>query len=192
MDQPARKFADRVAALAGRRIDGPCADVVRFAPAAAARVKKELEALFDREEIGTVVSSAACGADILAAEAAQARGMRTRIVLPFDQARFRKTSVTDRGLEWGERFDAVIKTAASSGDVLVLTAEASDDDAAYAAVTRKIVQEAAELARQSGAPGLAIAVWNGMPREGGDATQDFIDRASEVGLTQLFISTLKY
>jgi len=94
-----------IAVAAGRRIDSPGAIPSRFPVWAIPRVEAELRLVLRDRAVTTVVSSAACGADILVLEAAAELTIRTRIVLPFSRERFRHTSVVDRGLEWGARFE---------------------------------------------------------------------------------------
>ena len=75
--------------LAGRQQRTGCAARV---PAVREAIVKRLNEL---SAIG-VVSSAACGGDLLALEAASSARIPTRIVLPFAADKFRKTSVIDR------------------------------------------------------------------------------------------------
>src|SRR5664279_2133900 len=90
-----------VAAVAGRRVDAPDAREVRFPANAELMVRNDIQRLLVEYGIGTLVSSAACGADIVALEVAVELGLRLVIVLPFERHRFRATSVTDRGEAWG-------------------------------------------------------------------------------------------
>jgi tetratricopeptide (TPR) repeat protein len=178
-----------VAAIAGRRIDAPGADPSRFPPSAAAVVKAGVARLLKKHEVGTLVASAACGADILALEAAEENGARTRIILPFAADRFRQTSVVDRGGDWGERFDALMKRAGARGDVVVLAPEADGDEAAYGRATARIVAEAAELAARAGVKPIAIPICDAAPKARADATKDFADRAEAAGMTVFTISS---
>jgi hypothetical protein len=179
-----------VAAVAGRRIDAPNTSASSFAPGAIGRVMAEVKRLFARHNVEAVVASAACGADIVALEAARARGIRIRIVLPFSSARFRQTSVIDRGEEWGPRYDALIEDAKRLGDLVVLEQGNQDDDnAAYGAATARIIQEALALSHAASAKPLAIAIWDERPRETNDATKDFLDQASRAGFDCQSIST---
>ena len=180
----------RVVAVAGRRIDAPNVEVARFPATAEARVKAELVQQLGSNAVRTLVASAASGADILALEAAGALGVRTRIILPFDRARFRATSVTDRDPAWGERYDSVLRVADVRGDVIVLPALAGGDDAAYARVTASLIAESQALAKQFGDAPLALAVWDENPRPSGDASKDFMDLARAAGLDVITIRTL--
>lgn len=184
-----------VAAVAGRRIDAPNTSVSSFAPGAVGRVAAEVKRLFARHNVEVVVASAACGADIVALEVARACGIRTRIVLPFPSARFRQTSVIDRGEEWGARYDVLTDDAKRHGDLVVLEPGSHDDDnAAYGAATTRIIQEALTLAlsQATSAKPLAIAIWDERPRETNDATKDFLDRASRAGFECQSVSTTRH
>jgi hypothetical protein len=137
-----------------------------------------------------VVGSAACGADILLLEAAASRGVRAHIVLPFDVVRFRQTSVIDRGLDWGPRYDAAIAYAERNGDVIVLLADSGSDEEAYASATERIIAEAQRLSRELAQSAIALAIWDQRPRPEGDATQQFLDLAERAGFPRREISTL--
>ena len=85
-----------IIALAGRRIDAADADTQRFPVENIELVRRRLRELFERERPEALVSSAACGADLIALDEAGALGIRRRVILPFDRRRFRETSVIDR------------------------------------------------------------------------------------------------
>jgi hypothetical protein len=170
-----------VICLAGRRIDEANTSPPRFPPDNADLVTGRLADLFRREAAVALVCSAACGVDILALEEAERQQIRFRIVLPFERQRFRLKSVTDRGGEWGPRFDHLADLASESGDLLVLDEAQHDDDLLFALANSRIRQEAATLARTLSAPPyriVAVAVWEGQPRPGNDLTWDFL-RAAE-------------
>ena len=50
--------------------------------------------------MSVLVCSAACGADLIALQAAGRVSLRRRIVLPFEPSRFRDSSVVDRPGDW--------------------------------------------------------------------------------------------
>jgi hypothetical protein len=178
-----------VVALAGRRIDAPGAPErfpARNRELVGARIAERLRAL----EARAVVASAACGADLLAHQAAHALGIRSRVILPFAPERFRETSVVDRGDEWGSLFDDVTQRAVAAGALRVLDG-AGEGDAAYDAVNAAILEEAATLAAAS-APVVevrAVVVWDGSPRGGADLTAAFADRARERGFPVEVVAT---
>jgi hypothetical protein len=175
-----------VAALAGRRIDAEDAEVCRFPLRNAARVKKLLVELLRDEHITLLVSSAACGADLTALAAAAEAGVRCRIVLPFDAARFRNTSVSDRPGEWGAIFDRIFGEVRRCGDLVVLGGH-DNDDQAYANATEYIIDNASSASKTTP---IAIVVWEGHPRPEGDATAEFRDGACRAGFTMRTVLTL--
>lgn len=183
-----------IIALAGRRIDAPDTQPPRFPVTHAAAVKSAVAELLVLERALTLVCSAACGADILALEAATELGVRTRIVLPFAAERFRTTSVVDRGDDWGPRFDRLIAAARQRADVVDLQRSADGSraaQAAYDAATRAIFDETIALAASASATAVAVSVWDGQPRPTGDATQDFIECAQQLGMPVRSIATLR-
>jgi hypothetical protein len=177
-----------VIALAGRRIDPPAAPEIRFPPQNADRVRRELSQLFENHGVTALVSAAAAGADILGLEAAGPR-IHRRIVLPFSAAEFRKSSVIDRGEEWGGRYDNILDQLKAPGD-LVLLDFSPGDDAAYVATNGVILDEAERLARSLQEPIEAVIVWNGQSRGTGDVTAAFREEAGRRGLGIHDISTL--
>ena len=180
----------RAAAIAGRRIDARDAEITRFPPERAPTVKGALKKVLSERGIGFVVTSAACGADILALEASVELGIRFRIILPFRRERFLVSSVVDRGADWGRRYGALLALAEARGDVVELEAVDGDDDAAYGRATERILEEARVFARDHESTPMAIAVWDEQRRDGGDATMDFLESASRGGFEVLSVSTL--
>ena len=187
-----------VIALAGRRIDPPDARTARFPLSNVPMVREQLAALFVAVEPCALVCSAACGADLLALEAAQALGLRCRVVLPFDLRRFRESSVTDRPGDWGPVFDRIIDAVVSVGDLVVLEATPGDEQA-YAAANETILREAHALAQQSAsgiagrsAPGtvLAVLVWDGRTRGADDLTASFATAARRRGMATRDVATV--
>jgi hypothetical protein len=174
-----------VVALAGRRVDPPGADTPRFPPGNVGPVRERLRAFLEDRRAAALVCSAACGADLLALEAAGALGLRRRVVLPFAPGRFRETSVVDRPGDWGPLYDSVVEAARRAGDLVVLEG-AGEGAPAYAAANARILEEALALAG-GGAPvpaevALAAIVWEGSPRGSDDATQQFAELARGRGL----------
>ena len=102
-----------IVAAAGRRIDPWDAAVPRFPSSAVRETRRRIDDTLVRHQAIALVTSAACGADLLALSSAADLRLRRRVVLPFAPALFRQTSVTDRPGEWGPVFDET--TAAASG-----------------------------------------------------------------------------
>lgn len=170
-----------VIAFAGRRVDAPDADVPRLPPSSTEAVRERLRLLFAELEADALVCAGACGSDLLALDAAGALGMRRRLVLPFDRARFRTTSVTDRAgtlTDWGARYDRVLAALPSDDVVEMEGAEMGDE--AYAAANRTILDEAEVLAGDGGSVRAVIA-WEGASRGTGDLTAAFAEEARARG-----------
>jgi len=178
-----------IIAVAGRRIDAEDAKSARFPLKNVPLVQQRLDELFRREAATALVSSGACGADLAALTVAAARHMRRRIVLPFDRAQFRASSVTDRPGEWGPVYDQVLAELDRTGDIVTLQGNAAGD-AAYAAANQAILQEATTLARQGRTDVLAVLVWEGAPRDGADMTAAFGDEARRRGCRVEHVKTL--
>src|SRR5690349_4386477 len=184
-----------VVALAGRRIDAAQAQELRFPLARVPLVRDRLRALLAERRAGILVSSAACGADLVALEAAERLGLRRRVVLPFAPDRFRETSVVDRPGEWGPIYDRIVEAARQAGDLVVLEG-AGEGGAAYEAANGRILEET--LALSGNEPGggpvpadvaFAVIVWEGQSRGRDDATQQFASAARKRGLTVEEVST---
>lgn len=174
-----------VVALAGRRIDAEDADPSRFSSNSIPAVRKRLARLLEQEEALALVSSAACGSDLIGLEEAERIHIRRRIVLPFSREKFRATSVVDRPGEWGASFDHLVDLAEEDGDIIILE-QGKDTDAAFAAANKLILHEAKMLAQtMPGGPHRLVAaiVWEGQPRPDNDLTDDFKTAAVEAGFT---------
>lgn len=165
-----------VIALAGRRIDVEGADPPQFPLRNIQIVRERLAELFEREQAIALVSSAACGSDLIALEEAERLRIRRRIILPFSQVKFRLTSVVDRPGEWKSSYDRLIEIAEADSDLVTLKQGEVDAGAAYAEANNAIIREAQFLARaMPGAPHrlVGVIVWEGRPRPNNDATNDF-------------------
>jgi hypothetical protein len=181
-----------VVAIAGRRIDAQDADPPQFPLRSVPLVRKRLAELLVAENARALVSSAACGSDLIGLEEAERIKIRRRIVLPFSPDKFRATSVVDRPGDWGPGFDRLVAHAAAQGDLVVDERGENDGDAAYAEVTQLILDEAKALARTiAGGPHrlVAVVVWEGRPRPGNDLTDDFKTAAIAAGFALRVILT---
>jgi hypothetical protein len=166
-------------------VDPPDAETPRFPLAnvevAAARIRELLRS----EAAQGLVSSAACGADLIAQTEAGRLGLHRRVVLPFAPERFLETSVIDRPGDWAEPFHKVIRSAE-----VVNLAKSGDDPQAYAEVNRRILDEAEALAGGLEAGAAAVIVWDGSPRGTDDLTAAFRDEALTRGLRVLEVRTI--
>ncbi|HEX3684419.1 MAG TPA: hypothetical protein VHU83_17925 [Bryobacteraceae bacterium] len=162
-----------VIALAGRRMDAPDAKASRFPPQNEALVAARLRRFFEGQQAAALVCSAACGADLLALEAAGALNLRCRIVLPFPPSRFRERSVADRPGDWGQRYDRLL---AEVIDVIVLDYP-EHDPSTYARTNGAILDNAAALSAELHQPAGAAVVWDGQSRGPDDVTAQFLIEA---------------
>lgn len=178
-----------VLALAGRRVDPPGADIPRFPLEDVPGVRARLASEFDRMQPKALVCSAACGADLVALQVAEAAQMDIRVVLPFEAERFRKSSVVDRPGEWGEAFDRIVARTAQHGGLIVLDGAGEGEDA-YAHVNARILDEAMRMADKGEVDVLALAVWDGRSRGEGDLTEAFMRLARERGIAVREVPTL--
>ncbi|UCF19024.1 MAG: hypothetical protein JSU87_13995, partial [Gemmatimonadota bacterium] len=188
-----------VIVLAGRRYDAADAPTPRFPLANGPAVQGRLGELFQEENATAMVSSAACGADLLALQAAGFLRMRRRVVLPFDRHRFRATSVTDRPGQCGPAYDHVIDEVEAGGDLVVIEHD-GDDSSAYRAVTEELFNQAIWLAEdeaKAAKPGaaaaprmVAVVVWEGQSRGKGDETARFAEIAEQRDIPAVHVITV--
>ena len=193
-----------IVAFAGRRIDATDAETPRFPLSQVNVVQKKIEELFRRDNVKTLICSAACGADLIALRVAQKLRIGYRIVLPFAPERFRITSVMDRPCtqewNWGALFDLVIDIAQEKGELVVVETD-EDGQTAYQAVNRAILNEALQQGRiQAGTSTMeppqeihevqAVIAWDGHARGPRDLTLHFAEEARSRGLVVKEILTL--
>jgi hypothetical protein len=165
-----------VIALAGRRIDAPDASSIRFPLSKVPEVRRRVRSLLEDVNARVLVSSGACGADLIAQEEAAELRIRGRLVLPFGPDKFRDTSVTDRPGNWGPLYDRVLQRAMRNGDLVLVSGEL-EGDASYAHANQVILDETSRLAN---APEdlLAAIVWEGYSRGAGDFSEAFRNEAA--------------
>jgi hypothetical protein len=176
-----------IVAFAGRRIDAEGAGQPgKFPLANVDRVRREAERFLRERRPAVVVGSAACGADLLVLEAGGRLGIRCRVVLPFDRATFRATSVTDRPGNWGPRFDEVV-AAVAPGDLIELPFD-SNDATAYEQTNVEIFRQCETLASHH-EPCVALILWNRETRGKGDVTEAFLNEAERRGWPTVQIQT---
>ena len=180
-----------VIAFAGRRVDAPNATDARFPGANVPAVRERIRSEFEEHGATAIVSAAACGADLVALEAAGELGMRRVIVLPWDRDRFREGSVVDRGAEWGPIYDDIVDDVEAQGDLEVLGYPA-DDEAAYVGTNEAILDVAQRVAKEEDEPDdpMAVVAWNGKSRGGDDITEAFMTSARRRGMEVIELPTV--
>ena len=171
-----------IIALAGRRVDAIGAKQSRFSPETQniERVRRRLRAMLISKGSIALVSSAACGADLLALEEAGLLGLRRTIVLPFSRAKFRSTSVVDRPGNWGALYDKAVEEVHMQGDLIVL--DRGLEGSAYVKTNHTIIEKAIALGRDLKHPVSAVRVWEGKSRGTGDLTEEFGLYAKKKGI----------
>ena len=186
---------------AGRRIDAVNPSAIRFPLEESDRVCREVEVILREQLVTLVVSSAACGADLIVLHVAHRLGIRTLVVLPFSSDQFRRTSVMDRPSnakwDWGKLYDQVIEKVRQAGDLKILQGQL-EGHLGYQAVNRALIAEALafkgkESKRGSGigpAQVKALILWDGQSRGSEDLTMNFAGEARAHGLPVLEIFTL--
>ena len=177
-----------IIALSGRRVDAADSEQQRFPLQRVPVVKQVLHDFLRQSGATCLVSSAACGADLLALSEAAALGLRRRVVIPFGREKFRETSVVDRPGNWGQIYDEMMDQVEAAGELVVLTEV--DDDNAYSEVNRVILDEAISLGQNQEEVVSALLVWDGISRGPGDFTEQFGVEARKRGLGTSAVSTL--
>jgi hypothetical protein len=178
------KAAGSVIVQAGRRVDAANAETARFPDANVDLVKDRVKAKFLENKPVAIVSSAACGSDLLALEIAEQMNVERFILLPSKPAAFRASSVTDRPGDWGALFDQMIKN--SHTEVLTLP----DGQQGYLETNLKLLDKAQSLAKKHDVEARAMVVWNQQSRGPDDVTAHFLEEARRRHLPIIDISTL--
>lgn len=176
-----------IVVVAGRRVDPPNAAATRFPLESRGAVARRIKRALAKLKVATLVSSAACGSDLLAINAARALNARRRIILPYQADWFLADSVTDRPGRWEDLYQQVIGEARAAGDLLILGEKRGSDDA-YRAANDAILAEAQRLAREENPddPGSALAgliIWEGASRGPDDVTDHMRQRLADAGAT---------
>ena len=177
-----------ILALSGRRIDADDAEQVRFPLRNVERVRASVHVLLVEEGTTWLVSSAACGADLIALSEAGKLGIRRRVVLPFDREKFRESSVVDRPGEWGGLYDEIMGELGSTSDVVIVKAKDGDDP--FRATCGEILDEAVAIGEERRQSVGAVMVWDGNVRETPDYTSEFGAEAKARGMAVFEITTV--
>lgn len=178
-----------ITALAGRRIDEENADYKRFPLTSISAVREKLRGFFVDNKVTHLVSSGACGADLLAQDVAHELGIDRTIVLPFNVQIFRSSSVTDRPGEWGKIYDRLIKDTQSNR--LIILGYNQGNNKAYAETNLEILSMAEKLSQRADRTDvISVIVWEGKPKSEDDMTHGFEKEAIKRKLSTAEISTI--
>lgn len=107
----AKKSTRPVIVEAGRRVDAPDATTARFPAGNVPKVREKIRQLLTAQKPSAVVSSAACGTDLLLLQAATDMQVPCTVLLPTAPEEFRKSSVTNRPGDWGDIYTDVLRTS---------------------------------------------------------------------------------
>jgi hypothetical protein len=185
-----------VLAAAGRRIDPVGAPEERFPVGNEGHVASAIRSVLEATRPTLIVSSAACGADILVLEAARDLQIPTRAILPFSRRAFRERSVADCPGDWASRYDALVAhRKVEDGNLVLLTDKEPGSDeqanAAYHKVTERLIDEVTRIRLQDKkAIGAAIVIWDLVRKDENDETGFLLDRALSHGWQIIEINTL--
>lgn len=138
-----------------------------------------------------MISSAACGTDLIALEVGAELGLRRIVFLPHDPDIFRERSVLDRAPTWGSRYDRAIESVRTAGHLHNLGL-AGTGDVLYRATNDAMLAEALRLAEASRLEAVAIVVWNGESRGPEDLTDHFRQMARIRSIPIDEVSTLEH
>ena len=151
--------AELLAPLVPPRVAHLCGHMFRADGTAEARLKEAIDRALVEENIGFAYAALACGADILLAEAALARGIELNVVLPFEQEDFLAQSVRPGGPGWEPRYRACLERAAG---VTVASAMGYFGDPAQFGYGGRMAMGLARLrAAGIGAEAVQLAIWDG-------------------------------
>ena len=175
--------------FAGRRVDPLDASFTRFPLKNIGLVKERLRDFFLSQSPATLISSGACGADLLAQEVAGELQIDRMIVLPFSIQVFRKTSVTDRPGDWGPLYDRIVLELEKKEKIIRLNYSEKDNDA-YAKTNLEILNQADRIKKNENDV-IALVAWEGQKKETDDATAQFMEAARERKFQVREIRTLK-
>jgi hypothetical protein len=169
---------------AGRRVDAPDAKVARFPPQSVPKVRKKIRQVLMNQKPVAIVSSAACGADLLLLDVAGEMQVPRYVLLPSEPEEFRVSSVTDRPGNWGELYSKALR--ASKVEVLKLP----EGQEGYLETNLKLLDRAQVLAKQEHTTVTALVVWNQESRGADDVTGHFLEQARLRKIPILEISTV--
>jgi hypothetical protein len=160
----------QVIVVSGHLVDTADRPVPRFPEARVPWVTRQVEAVFDEWRVApstTLICGGARGADIIAAEAALARGARVIVCLALPPDQFVEQSVDLPDADWAARFRRVLAAA----DVREL-----QDPTAGSEVFARTNVWIIELARSMHPEPRALLIWNGQAGDGVGGTADMVHR----------------
>ena len=166
--------APDVVAFTGHMLDAPGRETPRFPPSLVPVVEAALREHVAAWHAPVVYTSAACGADLLFVEAAEAAGAEVNVVLPFARDDFVRTSVGAGGPAWVARFEGALARASR---VIFATEEAHlGDDILFRHAAELVGGLAALRAAQLETAPALLAVFDAGPVARVGGTRDAVER----------------
>jgi class 3 adenylate cyclase len=155
---------EMLAPLEPPRVAHFCGHMFAADPEAETRLRLASDRILAEEDVGFAFGALACGADLVFAEAALARGAELHVVLPFEEEDFLAQSVRPGGESWLERYRACVEAAASV--TVASPMEFFGDPAQYGYGSRISMGLARLRAEHLGADAVQVAIWDGVPSDG--------------------------
>jgi hypothetical protein len=147
-------------------------------------VRQRIRAYFGESKPDFLVTSAACGTDLLALDVAGQLNIKRVALLPSEPAVFRTSSVVDRPGDWGEMFDRVVK------EVNVEILDVPEGQTGYLETNVRLLERAQTLASSNNTVARALIVWDKKLRGPDDVTGHFLAQARLRRMPVTEISTL--
>jgi hypothetical protein len=170
----------KVALFSGHMIDAPGRETPRFPPdkePIAARAIAESLAALGLGAGDLAICGAACGGDLLFAEAALDRGAHLELYIPFEEPTFLEKSVDFADSDWRARYRA----AKAAADLHVAPRELGplpEGQDAYARNNRWMLDRALRFGAEKVD---FLCLWNGQGGDGPGGTQDMMDAVRRRG-----------
>jgi hypothetical protein len=188
MPQPDPSSPGKVVLFSGHMIDAPGRETPRFPPDKEPLARQAIEGAL--ADLGVAagdlaICGAACGGDLLFAEAAVARGARLELYIPFDEPTFLEKSVDFAGEAWRARYLAMKAQAALhvAPDELGPLAPGEDP---YERNNEWMLGQAERF----GADKLAfVCLWNGESGDGPGGTRHMMEEARKAGGRAIWLDT---
>ena len=184
----ARRNARRAMLFSGHMIDVPGRLKPRFPPSLEAPVADAVRHKLRELDTGAddlAISSAACGGDILFAEAALERDVPLRIYLPFEERTFLEKSVEFADADWSSRYRQVV----SHAEVFIAPRDLGPLPEGADPYERTNLWMLDEARRVAGERLSFICVWDGEAGDGRGGTKHMMATVRDIGGVVHWIDT---
>jgi hypothetical protein len=190
MPEPSPEPPRKVVLFSGHMIDAPGREKPRFPPdkePVAARAIASALADLDVGPGDLAICGAACGGDLLFAEAALARGARLELYIPFDEPTFLEKSVDFADADWRARYLA----AKARADLHIAPRELAppqEGEDPYERNNRWMLNQASRF----GADKVdLVCFWNGEGGDGPGGTKHMMEEVRQRGGRTHWLDTTK-